>query len=358
MTKDSDAWRTAVNDRISHTLDLTAESIAPAGGSVHELMDVIRAAAHGGKRLRAALVIASHAAHRGNSHDRAVDIAAAIELFQTAALIHDDVLDDSDTRRGQPAAHRALAAAHAARHGDTTARAFGAAGGILAGDIALMACHRALASALVGLAPSTATTVSSLFASMAELVTAGQYLDMRIATDEMSRISDQEDDIRATMRSKTASYSAEFPLALGAAIAGAHPDQIATIRAVGLPLGVAFQLRDDILGLVGKPHVTGKPAGDDVREGKRTLILWRAWNAANSTQRQALASIVGDRNASEQDVATVVDIMRATGAIAKTETELRETANAARRALADLPLAPEGAQVLTRLFDAAVTREA
>jgi len=352
----ADQWRGDVDARIHDTLAETAQAIAPIGPAATDLTEVITSAAAGGKRLRAILTLASHAGYGGDSHDQAVKVAAAIELFQTAALLHDDVLDDSDTRRGRPAAHRTLAALHADHGWHGSSKEFGSAGAILAGDIVLMACQRALHHALEGMDNRARTRVAAFFTEMTELVTAGQYLDMRIAASPLDTLSDQETDIRATMRTKTASYSAEFPLALGAAAAGASADAITTIREVGVPLGVAFQLRDDVLGVTGSPAVTGKPAGDDIREGKRTLIAWRAWRAASADQRTVLSSTLGNRNASDAAVARVVELFESTGALAATEREIDSLATGALNALTELKLQEPGASLLVEAFTAATSR--
>jgi geranylgeranyl diphosphate synthase type I len=135
------------------------------------------------------------------------------------------------------------------------------------------------------------------------------------------------------MRSKTASYTSEFPLALGAASAGADADRIAAMRAVGVPLGLAFQLRDDVLGLVGKPAVTGKPAGDDIREGKRTLLMVHAWSAGDGPTREALRQAFARPDADAETVAAAVAVVRETGAIEAVEDRIRSLAEEARAAL-------------------------
>lgn len=312
--------RARIDARILSTLDETAEALAPTRVAGEEMIDVLRGSARGGKRLRALLTVGSHAAHRGEHEEAAVGVAAALEWFQTAALIHDDVLDGSDMRRGEPAAHRRFEAMYGEIEGEQSAEELGRAAGILAGDVALMVSHRALDASLTHL-PSRAE-VATLFASMAELVTAGQYLDMRIASAPLSALDGQRDDIMATMRSKTASYSAEGPLALGAAVAGADPACVEAMRRVGIPLGIAFQLRDDVLGLVGSPETTGKPAGDDIREGKRTILLWHAWTHGSAAQRQAISIALGDRHAPQARIDDAVGAIADAGGVTAAEREI------------------------------------
>jgi len=301
--------------------------------------------------MRATLLLASYGAHGGAHVGLAIDLAAFIELFQTAALIHDDVIDDSDTRRGAPATHRAFEATHRAQGGHGDGRQFGASAAILAGDLALMASQRALAVALTDPCLAEPRRLAELAFTMQELVTAGQYLDIRVAAAPLATLESQEVDIEALMRSKTASYTVEFPLALGAAAAGATPAAIDQLRVCGVPLGVAFQLRDDVLGLVGDPSVTGKPAGDDLREGKRTAILLHAWRAASSEQRAILAAVVGDPQARAADIASAIDVIKATGALDAAQQRITDSADAARAVIHGLDLVEPHASQLLAIVD-------
>lgn len=351
-------WRLQTDRAIAAALDSQSAAGAPLGPLADDLLAPLRTVSVGGKRVRALLLLASHAAHGGTRDDAAISVAAAIELFQTGALVHDDVLDGSDTRRGNPSTHRQVEALHSAAgwHGDSTA--FGEAGAVLAGDLALMSCQRALGGAVTSLPPATARLVSQLFTDMADLVTLGQYADMRAAAAPLDALAEQELEIRTVMRAKTASYTAEFPLALGTAIAGAASDSVDAMRQVGLALGHAFQLRDDLLGLTGSAARTGKPSGDDVREGKRTLVMWRAWQRADAAGRTVIADALGDRGASDGAVAQVLDVVHATDAIAWSEAEIASSASRARALLAEQRLTTAGAALLEQLITLAVDRTA
>lgn len=349
-------WRDEVDRAILATLAELVASIIPVGAAGDDLTHVIARATEGGKRVRSAMLIASHHAHSGSNHGAAVSLAAALELFHAAALLHDDVLDDSDTRRGRPSAHRTIAAMHASGAWQGDADDFGRAGAILAGDLALMASTRALQTASSRLPEAARERVVRLFLEMSDLVTAGQYLDMRTAAQPLDALPNQEADIRATMRAKTASYTCEGPLALGAAVANTSDADVAAVKAVGVPLGVAFQLRDDLLGLVGTA-ATGKPSGDDVREGKRTLVLFLAWTNANEPQRTAIRRALGVRQASAADVKAAVAAIVATGAVETVEREIETTARRARADLAGLGLVPPYARLLDAIAEEAVARD-
>lgn len=323
-----------VDAAIAQTLAATNAAVEPVGTGAHDLLEPLTRFATKGKRIRAKLLVASHGAHHGTHHSAVIHVAAAVELFQTAALIHDDVLDSADTRRGEATIHRALEAQHRERAWTGDAAHYGVSGAVLAGDLALMAAHRALAMGGSLVPADQATRTLSLFASMAELCTAGQYLDMRVAAQPVEALEGQYGDVVAVMRSKTASYTAEFPLALGASVAGASDEAVAAMRAVGVPLGIAFQLRDDILGLVGAPDITGKPAGDDVREGKRTLLMVHAWNHADASQRQAIVAAFGNAHAQAHEINAAVEVAVSLGAVEQAEKDIERLVADARAALA------------------------
>lgn len=198
----------------------------------------------------------------------------------------------------------------------------------------------------------------ALFAEMAELCTSGQYLDMRIASEPLEALDGLEEEILSTMRAKTASYSCEHPLAIGAALAGATEAQVQTMREVGVPLGIAFQLRDDVLGLIGDPAVTGKPAGDDVREGKRTLLVQHAWVHGGESARSALRAALGVEHADAAALARAVDAVTSSGALDAIEQRIATLAGPALDTLAQLDLEPGARDRLIALGHRLIARDA
>jgi geranylgeranyl diphosphate synthase type I len=355
---DDAARRARVDEVIATALDRLATDISPATHSPQELLAPVAALAAKGKRVRALLVLTAHDACRGQESERAALVAGAVELFQTAALIHDDVLDRSDTRRGMPSTHRTLEALHTSHTWLGDAARFGEGGAILAGDLALMACQQMLTAAIAGLPADVAAAVGQRFGSMASLCTAGQYLDIRLAAQPLQDLGGQTDAIFATMRSKTASYTAEGPLALGAALAGLDTETVDAWAAMGVPLGIAFQLRDDVLGALGTPETTGKPAGDDLREGKRTLLLSLALEHADAGGRDVLMSTVGVDSASPSDIASAVDVLSTSGAVDAVESQIRRYAGQAREALDFLGIDGTHRSRLAELIESTVSRTA
>jgi geranylgeranyl diphosphate synthase, type I len=304
----------------------------------------------GGKRLRPAFAYWGYRGAGGHDDDRVVATVAALELVQASALIHDDVMDGSDMRRGEPAVHRRFATGHhrAGWRGDPDA--FGTAAAILLGDLCLIWSDDMLHSG--GLEEVPLARARPVFYRMRTEVTAGQYLDMH------TQATGDNSTARATKvaRFKSAKYTVEHPLLLGAALAGAGPAVTAAYSGYGLPLGEAFQLRDDVLGVFGDPARTGKPAGDDLREGKRTYLVAAAYEAADPAARAALDAGLGDPELDASRVERLRDIITATGALARTEKRIAELASVALDALATVSLEPESTGVLTQLASAAITR--
>lgn len=298
-------------------LDVFIEHQAPAALRVSpELapaLDALSALLSGGKRLRPACCYWGYLGAGGKPGAEIVRAAAALELLQASALIHDDVMDNSDTRRGLPAVHRQFEALHTSEGWQGEAAAFGRAAAILIGDLALVWTDGMLLGS--GFDAAALLRAKPVFDVMRTELMAGQFLDVL----EQARGGGSVDRALRVMRFKTTAYTIERPLHLGAALAGASQDVIAAYTAFGVPLGEAFQLRDDVLGVFGDPAETGKPAGDDVREGKRTVLIALAQELAPRTERAALDRLVGDPTLDDVGLDAVRDILTSTGALAEVE---------------------------------------
>jgi geranylgeranyl diphosphate synthase type I len=288
-----------------------------------------------------------------------VSAAAALELFHAAALVHDDLIDNSDTRRGAPSAHRLFQALHGESGWTGSDADFGRAASILLGDLLLGWSDELLDEGLTALPDrGAARAARAEFMRMRTEVTAGQYLDI---LEERAWITkpDSEQRLRAerVIVYKAAKYSVESPLAIGGAIAGATSGQLDALRAFGLPLGIAYQLRDDLLGVYGDPEVTGKPSGDDLREGKRTMLVAIARERLAPGQRRLLDELLGDPALEPEQVRMLQRTISECGAV--DEVELLIDANVARAAdaLADAPISSEARSELGSLAKA-VTRRA
>jgi geranylgeranyl diphosphate synthase type I len=303
----------------------------------------------GGKRLRPTFaywgwrgVVGPHA-----PVEPVLPALAALELMHTFALIHDDVMDDSATRRGNPTAHRIFAAEHsdAGRLGDPDR--FGTTSAILVGDLCLVWADQLLARAAIDTATLFAARAG--YDRMRIEAIAGQYLDV-LGESEPGVWSLERALLVA--RLKTASYTVRRPLQFGLALAGPAEADIAAIDEAydryGLAVGEAFQLRDDLLGVYGDPVVTGKPIGDDLRTGKPTALLMLAHRLATPAQRAEL----GDA----QPVARRAEVIAETGAVAHLESLIRQRVDEGVEALAGAPIHDESHAALTDLAVTATHR--
>jgi geranylgeranyl diphosphate synthase, type I len=304
----------------------------------------------GGKRLRPAFAYWGYRGAGGLDSDEVTAAVATLELVQASALIHDDVMDASDTRRGEPAVHRRFATMHAAQRWEGDADGFGAGSAILLGDLCLAWSDELLRRS--GLDAGTLLRARPDFDLMRTELIAGQYLDVHAQATGDSSLR------RASIvaRYKSAKYTVERPLLFGAAIAAAGLRIRTAYSDFGLPLGEAFQLRDDVLGVFGDPHRTGKPAGDDLREGKRTYLVAAAFAAADPSTAARLESGLGDPTLDEAGVAELCDIIVNTGALEQTEQRIASLTDAALTALSTVELADDAAAVLTDLAGAATRR--
>lgn len=304
----------------------------------------------GGKRLRPAFAYWGYRGAGGEDSDPVVAALTALELVQASALIHDDLMDRSDTRRGEPAIHRRFAEHHrrSGWHGDPDA--FGDAAAVLLGDLSLVWSDELLHSS--GLDPQTLARARPVFDVMRTEVTVGQYLD--VLTQATGDTSVQR--AGKVARYKSAKYTVERPLLLGAALADGPADVRAAYSGYGLPLGEAFQLRDDILGVFGDPFVTGKPAGDDLREGKRTYLVAVAYAEADPAGRDLLARRLGDPHLDPAGVERLREVIAGSGALRRTEQRIAELTETALAALDLAALDAEARQALIDLAVAATRR--
>ncbi|MEV0621701.1 polyprenyl synthetase family protein [Nonomuraea sp. NPDC050404] len=304
------------------------------------LIGMLREFLSGGKRLRPVLCICGWRAGGGGEekpYPMVVRIAASLELFHTFALIHDDVMDESLTRRGRPTVQQAVTTLHSDHPRPAW---FGTSTAILLGDLTLGWSYE-----LVQAAELDAGKAARLWPALDDMraqTLSGQYRDL-LATGGRRCTVEQALDI---VRRKTAAYTVEHPLLLGALLAGADREVLAACSTYGRALGEAFQLRDDLLGVFGDPSVTGKPVTDDLREAKATVLLAIARQRADACQRARLDALVGDP-ALDQDGATEAAwILTTTGARAAVEQMIDKRCRRAMAVLSGGRLHPAAAPLL------------
>ncbi|GAA4830593.1 polyprenyl synthetase family protein [Actinomycetospora corticicola] len=344
---------TAALDRFLSVRRETCADLAPE--FVDAVDDLCTLALGGGKRLRPTF---AWWGWRGAGGDRVANpdadvvlrTVSALELVQACALIHDDLIDDSDLRRGIPTVHSRWTARHAERDWIGSSERLGSAIAVLVGDLALAWSDDMLRSA--GLDADTLARVAPVWDAMRTEMLAGQFLDVvGHATDQAT-----PEGVLRISRYKTAAYTIERPLHLGAALAGADDALVSAYRRFGTDLGIAFQLRDDVLGVFGDPAVTGKPAGDDLREGKRTLLVALARRHPDQEAAAPVEHALGRDDLTPDDVEAARRALVELGVVDEVEERITTLTASALDALTTVEIEPEACEHLTALATKATRR--
>ncbi|MFE7130660.1 polyprenyl synthetase family protein [Streptomyces sp. NPDC057638] len=347
---DPAAIRAAVDQRLQDFLDTKRRT---AGDPLlASLTDHVRAfVMTGGKRVRPLLcVVGWHAAQGYGDMGPVITTAASLELFHAFALIHDDLMDGSDLRRGRPTVHRALAATHPGHDEPTPAERFGVNGAVLVGDLVMVWSDEMLHTS--GLHHRQLAAVRPLLDAMRTEVMIGQYRDLLTT----GRPTENLESALTVIRYKTAKYTVERPLHIGAAVAGADRHLLDTCTAYAIPIGEAFQLRDDLLGVFGDPRRTGKSTLDDLREGKATVLMAHALRRSTPRQAQTLRTLVGDPGLDEGGAAVVRELLRVTGAADRVEAMIRARVDLARQTLDEAAFPDEVKSLLDTFATTAALR--
>lgn len=351
---DVEDLRTRVHKTVDDHLSAQTARLEELGHELGPLLETIGDLLSGGKRLRPAFCYWAWRGAGGADVPQIVQAASALELFQAAALLHDDVMDASDTRRGRPAAHRRMATLHRDNGWDGDADRFGAAAAILAGDLCLAWSDELLNSS--GLPAEAVQRARPVFDLMRTQLMGGQYLDVLEQVLPRDAGGGTTERARRVIRYKSAKYTVEHPMLVGGRLAGASDALLRSYSQYALPLGEAFQLRDDVLGVFGDPVATGKPAGDDVREGKRTVLVAEATARGTGAQRAVLAAQLGRPDLDAPGLDAVREVIQATGALACVERMIASLARDAEAALSSADVEQPAREVLAALVAVATAR--
>ena len=334
-----DDIRGDVDARLRGFLDSAIDQAAAHGSDVEAMVAAVRdLCLRGGKRLRPALLVAGFRATGTRARlGPALDAGVALELLHTYLLIHDDWMDEDTIRRGGPAVHLLLSRRfRSSKLGD--------AAGILAGDCAAGLALEALSR--VDVPPSRMPRVIDCFARMQIDAVFGQQLDLVGKTR----------DAESVYALKTSSYSVQGPLKLGALLADCSNDLLRVLDRFGMPLGIAFQLRDDLLGVFGRPDEIGKPVGGDLRQGKRTALIGLALRKLRGGGRRAVTSVFGNPEATAAELRRAVEVLETSGIRGLVERRIAELSAEARKALEAARLPTRTAQVLGDAVNALLDR--
>lgn len=335
-----------VKPDVDRRLDALLQSeLARHADTGHEVTHTLEAAralcSRGGKRLRAALVVAGLKAFeksRPASWETALECGVAVELLQAYFLIHDDWMDQDDVRRGGPAVHAALSRNFKSKH-------TGAAAAILAGDY------------LVGLATLELTRAAKRHAKLPSLLEVFAEMQLAAVVGQQLDVIGQTRNAERIYELKTASYTVTGPLQLGALLAGASRSTLTQLAAFSKPLGVAFQLRDDLIGAFGSTQVTGKPRGGDILQGKWTYIVQHALEHGTPAQRRAISAAFGKSKVAKKTLEGALSALGDTGSREACEKRIDQLRATSVRNLKKMTLTARGRELLTGAVSALSDRQ-
>ncbi|MEY4417658.1 MAG: hypothetical protein RIQ88_96 [Actinomycetota bacterium] len=364
-----DEFLARVQEELDSFCDKQASDFAGISDDLLTVVDFTRSLLQGGKRFRALFCyyafVASLKKREPSIEELGgiIGIAASLEMFHAAALVHDDLLDQSDLRRGSPAIHKRFEQLHQQKNWAGSAERFGVAGSVLVGDLMLGWSSEIFGHALLS---SSSKEVEAAcrdeFSLMRVEVMAGQYLDVLEENAAQTRsISEAVGRAEKVILYKTAKYSIEAPLRIGAAFAGAEQSELNIFTSFGIPLGMAFQLRDDVLGVYGDSVVTGKPTGDDLREGKRTVLVALTKEELEKKSPSMITTfeeLLTSRNLDAEQITFLQKLIQDSGALAKTERMISELGDRALEALSSAELESDAKQVLHKLALKVINRDA
>jgi geranylgeranyl diphosphate synthase, type I len=328
-----------------------AARVAPAG--VRPYLEVNREfTLRGGKRFRAILVLAGYYLATGRNPRPALSAAAALEHFQSWMLIHDDIIDHAEERRGGPTVHRAAAQTHRRDRREGSSEDYGVGIGITLGDVEEPFTVESLLSTRAS--PGARLAALSEYVRMTRLTAFGQLLDIRNGVLDPGSV--REDDVLAVHRYKSAIYTVVSPLKIGALLGGRPDGALHDLETFGTNIGIAFQLRDDVLGAGFDADESGKSSNDLV-EGKRTLLVVKAWEKGSEADRSRLSRVLGNAQATPEDVERARDVIRDTGSLGYSEQRIDELTRTAVRCVERSRTIPtRGKPLLKEVSDRLVRR--
>jgi len=346
------SMRDDINLALSDFVKTGSQYLSSIGAELNPVaVEIEKFLLNSGKRLRPLFAYVGLLSTGKKPTTQMIKAVASLELIHVCALIHDDVMDNSDTRRGAPSIHKIFESLHLEQKLSGSASQFGSASAILMGDLALVWSAQMLHTS--GISDQELIGVLPFYDEMRVELMAGQYLDVfeqSLATQSIERSM-------KVARYKSGKYTIERPLHFGGSLGGASKDLLETFTNYGIPLGEAFQLRDDLLGVFGNPDETGKPSGDDLREGKRTALMAITMDRASDSQLKYLSRYFGDPNLSLEQISQIQEIIVDTGAQSHIELMIEQLAQRSLSALTFEGISSVGKDLLAQLVQISTIRK-
>ncbi len=321
-------------------LDKWREEVKETNASLVPFADYFIEACDGGKRLRGALVKLGFELTGSKYHPEILKPAIAIEIFQTAILAHDDIIDKSDTRRGKPTLYKLLGGDH-----------YAISQTICLGDIGFFLGTQLIAES--DFPKERVNKAVALFSDMVVKTALGEMLDVKFSVNPESR---NEEDVLTIHRLKTARYTCVYPMHLGAILGGADQKMLDILARFGEDLGIAFQIQDDILGVFGNEQELGKSVTSDIEEGKNTLLITEAVKRASKEQQKIIEKYYGKGAVSEEGLNAIREVFEQTGSLEYSRQKALEYINRAKQVIPEITSSKKYQQVLAELSDFLVNR--
>ncbi len=346
-------FKKILDKELKKYLDLKVREAAKISPYAKEMMDhIYDLTLRGGKRIRAALLFYSYIAHGGKNKKEALLAAMSMEMAETYLLIHDDIMDDDVLRRGGITIHESYKLiADEKYHGKINSRHFGLCAGILCGNIAASLSNEILCNLKINTSAKNASICELNKIYVTENI--GQMLD--IYSEIRSDVT--TGDVIKVHEMKTVPYTFDGPIKIGALLAGADLKSIKKLEKYSYPLGIAFQIQDDILGMFGSEEKLGKPVTSDLKEGKKTLLILDALENCNPKQEETILLYLGNKRVSLRGLEIVRKIIKQTGSLDKSKKMANDLVKKSMNSLKGMKLKKEGKDFLLKIADYMVKRE-
>jgi geranylgeranyl diphosphate synthase type I len=327
-------WKPAIDKTLAEVLAREVQTVKKESPRLVPFLEAVQEfTLRGGKRFRALLILAGYHIAGGEDLNVPLPAAAALETFQGWMLIHDDIIDHGETRRGGPTMHVSMAKFHSEHDLAGIDTDFGEAIAITLGD--LMESLTTRCFLLPNVPAERKLAVFAEYGRMTRLTALGQLLDIYLNSSPVGKVT--EEDVLTVHRLKSAIYTVSSPLRMGAVLAGASPSLLEKLSSVGDLLGVAFQLRDDVLGLGLTSEAEVGKSTNDLFEGKRTLLVIEAWHRANLSGREALEKVLGNPLASPKKLDAAIEVIKGTGSLEYSEAKIEELRDQAFEMIKGIP---------------------